>query len=91
MPGCNGAEETARITRARRLMATYDDMAELIRIGAYRTGGDPQVDEAIRLHGALENYLAQDIREEATDIDDGHVRLARLLEDEPVLDEEGGP
>ena len=91
MPGCNGAEETARITRARRLMATYDDMAELIRIGAYRTGGDPQVDEAIRLHEALENYLAQDLREEATDIDDGHVRLARLLEEEPVLDEEGGP
>ena len=29
-------------------MATYSDMEELIRLGAYRAGSSPDVDEAIR-------------------------------------------
>ena len=48
MPGCNTEDENLLVTRARQLMATYDDMAELIRLGAYRMGSDPKVDEAIR-------------------------------------------
>ena len=38
------------ITRARQVMATYADMEELIRLGAYRQGSSAEVDEAIRLH-----------------------------------------
>ena len=37
------------ITRARQVMATYADMEELIRLGAYRAGSSPEVDEAIGL------------------------------------------
>ena len=49
MPGCNTARAERRgcIVRARILLATYDDMAELIRLGAYRKGSDAAVDEAI--------------------------------------------
>ena len=36
------------INRARQVMATYADMEELIRLGAYRAGSSPEVDEAIR-------------------------------------------
>ena len=36
------------IQRARRVMATYSDMEELIRLGAYRQGSSAEVDEAIR-------------------------------------------
>ena len=39
-------------------MATYADMEELIRLGAYRPGSSPEVDEAIRLHQPLEAFLA---------------------------------
>ena len=53
LPGCNSAEENALIGRARRLLAVYEDMAELIRLGAYRSGhrpgggrGDPALSEA---------------------------------------------
>ncbi len=60
VPGCNSADENAMITRARQLMATYEDMAELIRLGAYRAGADPTVDEAIAYRDALEGFLAQD-------------------------------
>lgn len=59
MPGCNTSEQTAMVAQARRLLATYEDMAELIRLGAYRRGTDPQVDQAIRVYPALEAFLHQ--------------------------------
>ena len=47
-------------------MATYSDMEELIRLGAYRTGSSAEVDEAITLHKPLEAFLAQS-KEEVND------------------------
>src|SRR3954466_11702247 len=47
------------ILRGRQVMATYADMEELIRLGAYRPGSSAEVDEAIRLHRPLEALLAQ--------------------------------
>lgn len=46
MPDCNTDAENAIVDRARRLTATYEDMPELIRLGAYRRGSDADVDEA---------------------------------------------
>jgi flagellum-specific ATP synthase len=78
MPACNSAEETALLARARRLMATYDDMAELIRLGAYRAGSDPQVDEAIAYRDALEGFLSQHKASPAR-LEDGYAELAEIL------------
>ncbi len=47
------------ITKARQVMSTYSDMEELIRLGAYKAGSSPEVDEAIRLHEPLEGFLRQ--------------------------------
>src|SRR5207342_2740375 len=66
------------IGRARQVMATYADMEELIRLGAYRAGSSVEVDEAIRLHKPLEAFLAQ-AKDEATGIGDGYRRLAEIL------------
>jgi flagellum-specific ATP synthase len=66
------------INRARQVMATYTDMEELIRLGAYRAGTSPEVDEAIRLHNPLEGFLAQG-KEEATSLADGYRRLDEIL------------
>jgi flagellum-specific ATP synthase len=60
MPMCHDAQENALIARARVLMSAYADMEELIRIGAYKMGSDADLDEAIRLRGPLEEFLAQD-------------------------------
>src|SRR5690348_12499051 len=38
MPACNSESETALVTQARGFISTYEDMAELIRLGAYRRG-----------------------------------------------------
>lgn len=78
MPACNTAEQNAAVNRARQLMATYEDMAELIRLGAYRRGSDPQVDEAIHFNPALESFLTQEI-EEATGLELCYQRLYEVL------------
>ena len=61
-------------------MATYADMEELIRLGAYRPGSSPEVDEAIRLHRPLEAFLGQ-AKEEATGLAGGYQRLEQILAD----------
>lgn len=78
MPNCNSDQENALITRARALIATYEDMAELIRIGAYRQGGDPEIDRAIAIYPALEAFLEQGKDERAT-LADGYAALAQIL------------
>ena len=80
MPACNSAEENALIQRARRLMATYGDMEELIRLGAYRPGSNAEVDEAIHYHPLLEAFLAQSKEESAT-LAEGYQALADILGD----------
>ena len=66
------------IRRAKQVISTYEDMAELIRLGAYRRGSDPAVDEAILLYPQLEDFLGQD-KEESTTIEESFQRLAMVL------------
>jgi flagellum-specific ATP synthase len=79
MPGCNTPEENEVVSRARRLMATYDNMAELIRLGAYRRGSDPEIDEAIHYHEPLEAFMRQQ-KGETADLASGYQQLAEILE-----------
>jgi flagellum-specific ATP synthase len=78
MPGCNTEQENALVGRARRLLSAYNDMAEMIRLGAYRRGSDPLVDEAIEYNPAIEEFLKQGKRER-TDMDTGYSKLAEIL------------
>jgi flagellum-specific ATP synthase len=66
------------LSRARQVMATYADMEELIRLGAYRPGSSAEVDEAIRLHGPLEEFLSQG-KDEASSLAEGYQRLQTIL------------
>jgi flagellum-specific ATP synthase len=66
------------LARARQVMATYADMEELIRLGAYRPGSSAEVDEAIRLHGPLEEFLAQN-KDDSTSLEQGYQRLEEIL------------
>jgi flagellum-specific ATP synthase len=69
------------VNRARQVMATYSDMEELIRLGAYRSGSSAEVDEAIAFHKPLEAFLAQS-KEEATTMAEGYQMLDRILRGE---------
>src|ERR1700753_239945 len=59
------------IQRARRVMPTYNDMEELIRLGAYRQGSSPEVDESIKLHEPLETFL-RPAKDEGSNLGDGY-------------------
>jgi flagellum-specific ATP synthase len=54
-------EEKEIAAKARRLIALYSNMEELVRIGAYAKGADPEVDEAVRAWPQIEAFLAQDV------------------------------
>lgn len=43
MPDCNTDEENEIVSKARRYIAAYEDMAELIRLGAYKKGSNKEV------------------------------------------------
>jgi len=78
MPRCHSREENDLIGRARKLMATYADMEEMIRLGAYRKGSDQGIDESIGFHDALEEYLNQGVHEKST-LEAGFAELRRIL------------
>jgi flagellum-specific ATP synthase len=80
MPRAADPAYLAAINRARQVMATYTDMEELIRLGAYRPGSSAEVDRAIALHKPLEGFLAQG-KEEATSLGAGYQRLEQILDD----------
>src|SRR3954452_1292236 len=66
------------ITKGRQMMATYADMEELIRLGAYRAGSSAEVDQAIRLHEPLESFLRQ-AKDEVTGLNEGYRQLEQIL------------
>ncbi|HBU12268.1 MAG TPA: flagellar protein export ATPase FliI [Clostridiales bacterium] len=52
-------------TFIKNMMTEYNDVQDLISIGAYRQGTNPRVDRAIMLHEPILNLLKQSIGEEA--------------------------
>ena len=81
MPDCNTEDENALVSRARRLLSIYENMAELIRLGAYRRGSDPLVDEAIHYVDALEAFLKQGMHEK-TSLAESYALLSQALAQE---------
>jgi flagellum-specific ATP synthase len=63
---------------ARGLGSTYEDMADMIRLEAYRKGSSKEVDQAIQFYPALEQFLTQG-KKEFTDLESGYRMLAELL------------
>ncbi len=78
VPGCNGPEENLLTQRARSVLALHAEMVDLVRLGAYRAGSDPAVDEALVLAPRIEAMLRQ--RHERSSIEEGFSMLARALD-----------
>ena len=79
MPDCNTREENEIVGRGRALLAAYEEMADMIRLGAYKRGSDPQLDEAIKYYPSLEKFLSQDKNERAG-LAECYTELSALLE-----------
>ncbi len=78
MPAALTPQQNEIIKRAKQIITSYENMAELIRLGAYRRGSDPNVDEAIAIYPEIEEFLAQD-KDESTSIDESFARLAAII------------
>lgn len=78
MPKCLTAEQAKVVQRGREIISTYEDMAELIRLGAYRRGSDAKVDEAILIYPKIEAFLSQKPAEK-TSLAEGYKQLAQVL------------
>ncbi len=66
------------IKKAKLIISTYEDMAELIRLGAYRKGSDPKVDKAIEIYPKLEEFLTQN-KDDSSTIAESFKRLADIV------------
>jgi flagellar biosynthesis/type III secretory pathway ATPase len=54
------AKHRAAARRFRAALATFAEMADLIRVGAYSKGSSPDIDTAIALKPVLDRYLRQE-------------------------------
>ena len=76
--GCMTTEEKALTRKARGILALQGEMADLVRMGAYRAGADPAVDEALAVGPRIEALLRQD-RAEQTGMDASFALLREAL------------
>ena len=65
MPAVSGPEHRTHASLLRRLMAVYARSEDLVRIGAYKPGSDPELDRALRARDAMRAFLTQDAHEDA--------------------------
>ena len=78
MPDCNTDEENAIVYKARKYISSYEDMAELIRLGAYKKGSNQEVDESIFYYPKIEEFLAQK-KTERTSLAECYKQLDAIL------------
>jgi len=62
----------------RNSMAVYEKSEDLINIGAYAKGSNPQIDRAIALNGPINDFLMQDVTERV-EYDDTLQRMQEIL------------
>ncbi len=79
VPGCLQPSERDLVRKARSLLATYAEMADLVRLGAYKRGADPAVDEAVALAPQIERVITQGKNEPDT-LTGSFAALAQAME-----------
>jgi flagellum-specific ATP synthase len=76
-------EHQANALRFRRLLAAHHKVSDLVRIGAYRNGSDPEADEALMRLAAMNEFLRQR-HDEASPWSTTLERLAAIMQPAPA-------
>jgi len=63
MPDVIDDAHLAAAAKVRRLIAVYEDIEDLVNIGAYVPGSNPEIDLAVKVHARIEQFLRQGIRD----------------------------
>jgi len=77
MPAVTEAPHREQASLLRRLMAVYARSEDLVRIGAYKQGADPDLDRALRARPAMRGFMTQDAHEHVSFVE-ARRRLAAL-------------
>jgi flagellum-specific ATP synthase len=77
MPAVTQPAHREQAALIRRLLAVYARSEDLVRIGAYKPGSDPDLDRALRSREAMRAFMTQEAREQLR-YSDCVQRLARL-------------
>ncbi len=70
--------QTSVATEVRKWMAIYDEHRELIQIGAYRPGSNPQIDRAIAIKPTIDGFLKQS-RNDIVEWNDAWEKIGHLI------------
>ena len=70
--------QTSVATEVRKWMAIYDEHKELIQIGAYRPGSNPQIDRAIAIKPTIDGFLKQS-RNDIVEWNDAWEKIGHLI------------
>ena len=66
MPDIVNQEHFDTFGSLKNMIAIYREAEDLINIGAYKQGANPEIDRAVRLHPALQSFLKQGMNESHT-------------------------
>jgi flagellum-specific ATP synthase len=66
MPDIADSEHLILANNIRKLMATYNSYSDLIELGAYKKGSNPEVDKAIFFNEPINQFLKQTVNERYT-------------------------
>ena len=66
MPDVTDDEHLQHAGRIRELMAAYKEAEDMINIGAYQEGSNPEVDEALKKLDKINNFLKQGLHEKSS-------------------------
>ena len=78
-PSGFSSEDLELVKRARSILSRWLSVAELVRLGAYRAGSDPETDLAVELGPRVEACLGQR-RDEHSRLVDSLTMLRRVVE-----------
>lgn len=79
VPKCQSQQHQAVFKKAKKFLAEYYSMEDMILLGAYKRGTNSDVDRAIKLYPALMDFLMQGIDEHVS-IDESVDLLQKILE-----------
>jgi flagellum-specific ATP synthase len=82
-PAITTAHDRAAANQLRQLLAAHRDTRDLIDIGAYVTGSNPQVDRAVSLVPHIDRFLRQEF-DDVTPAAEAWARLRDLLRDDSL-------
>ena len=78
MVDCVPPSHIARVRKFRRYLSLWEQNRDLMLLGGYQAGQDPELDAAFQLHPALIGYISQGMQERSTFVE-SEARLQTLL------------